>query len=222
MRPSPSAPGDRLHADAVPFPFRHEVVRIERGEIGVVQRVRQHRRAERRRIAVDRLVGAALQPGEQLDIGRRKPGPEHLDLVGVLAAERGSRGLGEPRRDADAQAAGDQLEQRPAAGLVERIEPARELRRQLRLAERGERFDDVGQRRCQQSGRVDGIRAPATSAPPSPTGRRHSRSCSSNSTGSVRSAISARIMPAWRAGTTARRSTRPAHSRAPDRACVRR
>ena len=43
--------GDRLHADAVPFPFRREVARIERGEIGLLDRMRQHRRPERRRIA---------------------------------------------------------------------------------------------------------------------------------------------------------------------------
>ena len=138
--------GDGLHADAVPFPFGHEIGGIERGEIAVLDRMRQHRRPERRRIALAGLSRAAFEPGEQLDVGRREPGPEQLDLVRLLVAERGGRGLGEPRRDADAQAAGDELEQRPAAGLVERIEPARKLRRQLGLAERGEGFDDGGER----------------------------------------------------------------------------
>ena len=69
-----AARGDGLHADAVPFPFGHELGRIERGEIGVVERMRQHRRPERRRIAARRFVGAAFEPGEQLDVGRRRPG----------------------------------------------------------------------------------------------------------------------------------------------------
>ena len=74
--------------------------------------------------------------------------PDQLDLVGLLVAERRDRGLGEPRRHADAQRAGDELQQRPAAGLVERVEPGGELRGQLGFAERGERGDDVGERRC--------------------------------------------------------------------------
>ncbi len=119
--------------------------RIECGEIGVIERMRQHRRPERRRVAARRFVRAAFEPGEQLEIGRREAGPQQFDLLRILAAERRDRGLGQPRRDADAQAAGHELDQRPAPGLVERIEPARELRRQLRLAERGERFDDGGE-----------------------------------------------------------------------------
>ena len=136
---------DRLHADAVPFPFRHEVGGVERGEIGLVERMRQHRRPERRRIGARGLFACALEPGEQFAIGRREAGPQQLDVVRVLAAERADGGFGQPRRHADAQAAGDELEQRPAPGLVERIEPARQLLRQLRLAERGQRFDDGGE-----------------------------------------------------------------------------
>ena len=49
-----------LHADAVPFPFGHELGRIERGKIGVLERVRQHRRAKRRRIGAFRFFGASL------------------------------------------------------------------------------------------------------------------------------------------------------------------
>ncbi len=144
-----AAAGDRLHPDAVPFPFGHERRRDRARRNRRPRGVREHRRAERRRIAARRLVGAAFEPGEQLAIGRREPRPDQLDLLRVLAAERGDRGLGEPRRDADAQAAGDELEQRPAAGLVERVEPARELRRQLRLAERGERLD-ARRRECRR------------------------------------------------------------------------
>ena len=36
---------DRLHANAVPFPFRDEVRRIETGEIRILDRMRQHDRA---------------------------------------------------------------------------------------------------------------------------------------------------------------------------------
>jgi hypothetical protein len=63
----------------------------------------------------------------------------------VGGAERGNRRLGKSRRNADAQPAGDELDQRPAAGLVERIEPARQPRRQLGLAEGGEGVDDGGE-----------------------------------------------------------------------------
>ena len=42
---------DGLHADAVPFPFGRELGGIEIFKIGVVERMRQHRRPERRRIA---------------------------------------------------------------------------------------------------------------------------------------------------------------------------
>ena len=148
--------GHRLHPDAVPFPFGDEVGGLEPGEI--FERVREHRGTERRRIAVRRFFGAAFEPGEQFRVGRLESGPDELDLLRVLVAERGGRGLGEPRRDADAQRAGDELEQRPASGLVERVEPVRKLRRQLGLAQRGELFDDLGQRwgvrpRCVQRAR---------------------------------------------------------------------
>ena len=137
--------GDRLHANAVPFPFRYELRRIEVLQIGIVKRMRQHRRAKRRRIAAFGLLGAAFEPGKKLAIGRHEAGPDQLDLVCIFVGQRGDGGLGQPRRNADAQAAGDELDQRPAAGLVERIEPTRQLLRQLGLAKRGEGFDDGGE-----------------------------------------------------------------------------
>ena len=48
--------------------------------------------------------------------------PELLDLDDVAAAERGQRLLGEPGRDADAQAARRELEQREASARIEMIE----------------------------------------------------------------------------------------------------
>ena len=141
----------RLHADAVPFPFRREVRRIERGEVRLLDRVAQHHGMERRRIDVHRLLGAAFDPGEQLGVGRREAGPHQFHLVRRLVAERRDRGLGKPRRHADAQRAGDEFQQRPAPGLVERIEPGGELRGQFGFAERGERGDDVGEGRARLS-----------------------------------------------------------------------
>ena len=139
------AAGDSLHADAVPFPFGDVVGGIEVLEIAVLDRMRQHHGAERRGIAVDRLFGAALQPGEQVEVGRAETGPDQLDLMRVLVAERCGRGLRQPRGDADPQCTGDEFQQRPAAGLVELVEPALELLRQLGLAERAECGDDFGE-----------------------------------------------------------------------------
>src|SRR5581483_12025687 len=88
------------------------------------------------------LVGAAVQPGEQVAVRWREPRPQHFDVMQVLLAKRRDGGLGEPRRDADAQSAGDELDERPAAGFIECIEPPGELCRQLCLTEPGQRLDD--------------------------------------------------------------------------------
>ena len=50
--------------------------------------------------------------------------PELLDLGDVAGAEVGEGLLGEAGGDADAQAAGDELEEREAAGGVEAVEEA--------------------------------------------------------------------------------------------------
>ena len=78
MPPSRRA-GDRLHADAVPFPFGHVIAR---------DRARRDRLPRSRAPASAggtapgslrrRLVGAAFEPGEQVEIGRRQARPEHL------------------------------------------------------------------------------------------------------------------------------------------------
>ena len=87
------AAAHRLHADAVPFPFRDKIGGVEVGEVRILDRVRQHHRAERRRIAVDRRLGAAFQPCEQVEIGRREPRPQQLDAsCGSLSSERRGRG----------------------------------------------------------------------------------------------------------------------------------
>ena len=138
---------DRLHADTVPFPFGGEVRWIERGKILRFDRMAEHHRVKRRRIDADRFFGAAFHPGEQLRVGRRETGPDQLDLVRDFVAERRDRGFREPRRHADPQRPSDELEQSPAAGLIERIEPGGKLRGEFGFAERGEGGDDVGEAR---------------------------------------------------------------------------
>ena len=139
------AAADGLHPNAVPFPFRDVVGRIEIGEIGILDRMRQHDGAERGGIEVDGFFAAAFQPREQIEIGRREPRPHQLDIVGVLVAKLCRCGLGEPRGNADAHRAGHEFEQRPSSGLVQLIEPAGKLSWQFRFAERAERGDDFGE-----------------------------------------------------------------------------
>src|SRR4029078_11866242 len=70
------AAGERLRANAVPFPCRDEIAGIETGEIRILDRMCQHHRSEWRGIAVDRLVATAFQPGEQVEVRRCKPRPD--------------------------------------------------------------------------------------------------------------------------------------------------
>ena len=76
----------------------------------------------------------AGEPGEQIGVGRLDGVPHFLDLPDRRIEGLGQRHPGEPRRDADAQAAGDQLEQRPAAGRVQPVEPAGDQAAHLRPA----------------------------------------------------------------------------------------
>src|SRR5579871_163591 len=75
----------------------------------------------------------------------------------VLVAQRGRGGLGEPRRDADPQSPGDEFQQRPAAGLIQIVEPARKLPRHFGLAKRTKGDDDLGQRRWRRVVVVESI-----------------------------------------------------------------
>ena len=134
----------RLHADAVPFPFGGVVLRGELcGKLRLVERLRQHDRAEGRERGGDGALGASLKPGEELRIGRLEPVPELLDLRHVLAAHLGERLLGEARGDADAQAAGDELQERVAAGRVEPVEPALDEARAFQPRGGVERLHDL-------------------------------------------------------------------------------
>ena len=144
-------------------------------KIAVLDRVRQHRRAERRRIALHRLLGAAFEPGEQLVIGRRRPGQISSISCGSLSPSAAAAVLASraetPMRSAPVTSLSSA--QRPVSSSASSQRAS--CAGQFRLAERGERVDDVGERDgrgCCGSLRSD---RPATSARPSPTGRRHNR-----------------------------------------------
>ena len=110
-------------------------------------RLREHDRAERRERGGDRALALAFEPGEELDIRRLQAVPDLLDLGHLLAAEARQRLLGEPRRDADAQAAGDELQKREAAGGVEPVEPALDKPRPVKPRGGLKRLDDFGEAR---------------------------------------------------------------------------
>ena len=73
--------------------------------------------------------------------------PDLLDTVELDTAPFGERGLGEPRRDADPQLAGDELQQRPAPRRIERVEPRLEEPRDLSAGRPFQLFDDFGKAR---------------------------------------------------------------------------
>ena len=146
--------------------------RIETGEIRILDRMRQHHRAERRRIAVDRLVAAALQPREQVDIGRPAParsvrsraGPCRRSAAAAVLASRAEI----PIRIAPVTSFSSA--QRPVSS--EFVEPARELLWEFGLAERAQRGDDVGEggrRRVVVAGQRDLGHISATVSERSPT-----------------------------------------------------
>ncbi len=82
-----------------------------------------------------RPFGPPLQPGEQVVIGRVQPMPDLLHLADRDPAHVRRRLLGQPRRHPDPQAPGQQLQQRPAAGGVQGVQPG--LDQPLDLGARG-------------------------------------------------------------------------------------
>ena len=94
--------------------------------------------------------GRSPRPSTQANsstVGRGEAVPDLLDVVGGATADLGHRRLGEAGGDADAQRTGDELQQRPAAGLVEPVEPSGDEGRQAEFADRGEAEHDGGQGR---------------------------------------------------------------------------
>jgi hypothetical protein len=139
-----AAAGDQLHADPVPFPFGEIIARVEAREIGVLQRLGQHQRGKGRQIADLGRRMAPLQPIEERLVRRRESVPDFFDTVELDTAPFGERGLGEPRRDADPQLAGDEFQQCPTPRRIEGVEPRLEQPRHLASARFFQLSDDLG------------------------------------------------------------------------------
>src|SRR3546814_20750869 len=90
----------------------------------LVQRVGEHQRPEGGAAVDLRHSVPALEPGEEIAIGREEAVPQLLDLLDRPIAEPCQRRLGEPRRDADPQPSGDQLEQGAAPFPLAGVQPA--------------------------------------------------------------------------------------------------
>ncbi len=71
--------------------------------------------------------------------------PDFLDLVGLDGEVPGQGEFGEAQRRADAQAAGDQLDQGDAGRDVARIEPGFDQRGDLGAGRRAQGGDEIGQ-----------------------------------------------------------------------------
>ena len=143
-----------LHADAIPFPLGAEVRRVERVELGPLDGIGQHGRQEGAACVAAGPRRSLQQPVEQRPIGRVQSVPDLLDGIDRLVADIGCRLLGQPRRDADAQGAGQELQQRPAAGRIQRVQPVLEDRRRLHFRGALQCIDDLAQRRRRPGVRV--------------------------------------------------------------------
>src|SRR5207249_7350472 len=80
------------------------------------------------------------------------PVPDLLDAIDLDAAPLGEGGLGETGRNPDPQAAGDELQQCPAPGRVERVEPWLEQERHPAAARFFQPLDDLGKARYMPAG----------------------------------------------------------------------
>ena len=119
---------DDVHANPVPFPLGGIIGEID---AQVLQRMCQHERPEHRHVGCRRLAPASLDPVEQRRIRRLDPVPHLLHRLDIDAERIRQRLLGQPRGDADAQAAGRHLEQGEPLLGVELVEHARQRRRCL-------------------------------------------------------------------------------------------
>ena len=137
----------RLHADAVPLPFGAEVSRFKRCKLFRLDRVREHRRIEAHIGRHTRRRGAAFEPIEEGGVRRLNCVPDILDFIRRLAANLRQSRACEARRHANAQSAGDQLQQSPAPVLIQPIEPVRDNARQIFLPRLAQTFDHIGDRK---------------------------------------------------------------------------
>jgi len=140
--------GDELDADAVPFPFRAENAGVEGGEVFGFERVGEHRGAEDGGGGGVGLLGVTFEPGEERQIGGREAVPNFLDVIGGGAAlgEFGERDAGEAAGGADAQAAGDELQQGETGSSVGGVEPAGDEGGEAGLGGEVQRLDHVRER----------------------------------------------------------------------------
>ncbi len=138
VEPGLPAGMDELDADPVPFPLGGIVREID---LNVLQRMGEHEGAEDRRVGGGRPLAPALGPGEQRQIRGPQPVPDLLHLVDIEPERLRQPGLGQPRRYADAQRPGRELEQSEAPRRIELIEHRRQRARRLRAAERRQAID---------------------------------------------------------------------------------
>ena len=146
IEPAHAALADHLDADAVPFPFGRIVGRCELFEIGLLHRIGQHDWPKQRRRPFLGFLALALQPLEERGIGWRQPIPKLFDLVDLDTPEVRDGLLGKPRRDADPEATGDQLDEREASRNADGVEQARQYFWPVRTAGPLQFLDDVAER----------------------------------------------------------------------------
>ena len=107
----------------------------------------QHRRAEGRRVPCLGPAALPLHPGQQRRIGRRLRVPDLLDLVHADSSKPRQRGLGEAGGHTHPQAAGDKLQKRPAARLIQKVQPSGNQLRHLAAASAREPLHHGGKSR---------------------------------------------------------------------------
>ena len=141
VEPRLSAGVDQLDADPVPFPLGGIIV--ER-DLGVVERMGEHERAEHRHVADGRLLGAPLRPVEQLGERRLEAVPHLLDRLDLEPERIGQRLLGQPRADPDPKRARRQLEQGEAPRRIEMVEHVGKRARRIEARRRAQPIDRIG------------------------------------------------------------------------------
>src|SRR5690606_24847305 len=125
---------DKLSANAVPLPFGDKALKIQLLQLCLFNRVRQHEGTKRSALVHGWRIAAPFQPGEQIKIGGLQPMPELFDGRYFLITECCDRGLGEAFRNADPQAAGNELQQRPAPCRIKAVQPRFQQARHLTSA----------------------------------------------------------------------------------------
>ena len=133
---------------------------------------RSRARASAGETARDRAFAACrrgLRARRTVEIGRRKPVPDLSISCRPCRRSAASAVLASRAETPMRSAAGHQLQQRPASGLVERVEPARELRGQLGFAERGAAWSTTSTTSAGRGVMPCCLGSPATSAPRSRT-----------------------------------------------------